>query len=269
MIDNTASPLARRTALVTGGSRGIGAATAINLAQLGAHVVLTYRSSRSEAELIAKTCHAAAGSAAMLHADLDGRQGVDTLLTELARTTGDIDIVVDNAVAPLPRAGILDLETQQILDKVTADLAILHRLIQALTPGMQQRGFGRIIAITSGHAIGPTAPGMTAYGVTKAAIEALVRYAAAEVGHSGVTVNAVRPGLVNTDTSNDVPATVREAMARTIPARRIATADDIAKIVALVAQPISGWVNGVAIPATGGLNYPIDWARIYPEAYAQ
>lgn len=268
MIDTTALPLARRKALVTGGSRGIGAATARNLAQLGAHVVLTYRSSRSEADIIAKTCYEAAGAADVLHADLNGLQDVNALLTELARTVGDVDIVVDNAGAPLPRANILELETQQILDKVAADLAILHQLIQTLTPGMHQRGFGRFIAITSGHAIGPTAPGMTAHGVTKAAIEALVRYAAAEVGHSGVTVNAIRPGFVNTDASNDVPTKVREAMARTIPARRVATADDIAGIVSLVAQPASGWVNGVAIPATGGMNYPIEWARVYPEAYA-
>ena len=266
MSDIAASPLAGRTALVTGGSRGIGAATARALAHLGAHVVLTYRSSRSEAEVVAKTCRATAGSADVLPADLDGRDGVDALITGLAGT--DVDIVVDNAVAPLPRAGILELETQQILDKVTADLAILHRLIQALTPGMHQRGFGRIIAITSGHAIGPTAPGMTAHGVTKAAVEALVRYAAAEVGHSGVTVNAVRPGFVDTDASRDVPAEVREAMTRAIPARRVATAEDIAGVVSLVAQPASGWVNGVAIPAAGGLNYPIDWARVYPEAYA-
>lgn len=268
MSDIAASPLTGRTALVTGGSRGIGAATARALARLGAHVVLTYRSSRAEAEIVAKACRATAGSADVLHADLDGRHGVDALITGLAGTVADVDIVVDNAVAPLPRAGILELATQQILDKVTADLAILHRLVQALTPGMHQRGFGRIIAITSGHAIGPTAPGMTAHGVTKAAVEALVRYAAAEVGHSGVTVNAVRPGFVDTDASSDVPVEVREAMTRTIPARRVATAEDIAGVVSLVAQPAAGWVNGVAIPAAGGLNHPVDWARIYPQAYA-
>jgi len=256
--------LAGRTALVTGGSRGIGAASARQLSRLGARVVLTYRSSRAEAERVAAEC----GGAEVLHADLEGQPGVDALLEELAEVAPAIDIVVDNAGASIPRGGLLACPTQRIAAKVAGDVAILHRLIQDLVPGMHQRGFGRVIAITSGHALGPSAPGMAAHGVTKAAIEALVHYAATELGHDGVTINAIRPGFVSTDSSSDVPVEIRDAMTRTIPARRLATAEDIASIVTLIAQPASQWVNGVAIPAAGGLNYPTDWARVYPAAYA-
>jgi 3-oxoacyl-[acyl-carrier protein] reductase len=260
--------LAGRTALVTGGSRGIGAATARQLARLGAHVVLTYRNSRTEADAVAAECGGTeCGSAAVLHADLEGQAGVDALLAELHEAAPAIDIVVDNAGASIPRAGLLACPTEQLTDKVAGDVAILHRLIQSLVPSMHRRGFGRVIAITSGHALGPSAPDMAAHGVSKAAIEALVHYAATELGHDGVTINAIRPGFVSTDSSRDVPEQIREAMTRTIPAGRLATAQDIASIVALIAQPASQWVNGVAIPAAGGLNYPTDWARVYPAAY--
>ena len=252
-------PLADRTALVTGGSRGIGAASARALAELGAHVVLTYQRDSAAAEQVAKHCRAAAGSADVLRADLDGVAGVDRLVAELP---AEVDIVVDNATTAHPRLGVLRLTTEQLLTKVDADLAVLHRLTQTLIPGMQERGFGRIVVVSSGHAIGPSAPAMAAYGVGKAAMEALVRYVAAEEGHSGVTVNAVRPGFVHTDTSRDVPAAVRAAMARAVPAGRLAEAEDVAGVVALVAQPSAGWVNGVSIPATGGLNHPIDWSRV-------
>jgi NAD(P)-dependent dehydrogenase (short-subunit alcohol dehydrogenase family) len=260
--------LTGRTALVTGGSRGIGAATARQLARLGAHVVLTYRNSRAEADEVAVECGGTEyGSAKVLHADLEGRGGVDALLAELAEVAPVIDIVVDNAGASIPRSSLLACPTQKFTEKISADVAILHRLIQGLVPSMHRRGFGRIVAITSGHALGPSAPGMAAHGVTKAAIEALVHYAATELGHDGVTINAIRPGFVSTAASSDVPEEIRQAMTRAIPAGRLATAQDIAGIVALIAQPASQWVNGVAIPAAGGLNYPTDWARVYPAAY--
>ncbi|MGW3204256.1 SDR family oxidoreductase [Streptomyces sp. NPDC001135] len=259
-----ADPLTQRTALVTGGSRGIGAATARALARLGARVVLTYRSDRDAAERVAAECRALTGTAHVLRADLDGTEAADRLLDDLRDAVGAVDIVVSNATTPHSRAGVVQLGTDQLLHKVTADLAVLHRLTQELLPGMQRRGFGRFVVISSGHAVGPTAPGMAAYGVGKAALEALVRYTAAEEGHSGVTVNAVRPGFVQTDTSRDVPEAVRAAMRRTIPAGRLAGAEDIAGIVSLIVQPASGWVNGVSIPASGGLNHPIDWMRALP-----
>jgi len=258
-------PLSGRTALVTGGSRGIGAASAEELARLGAHVVLTYRTEREAAERVAAGCRALAGTAYVLRADLDGTTvGADRLLEELEATVGGVDIVVANATTAHVPGSLVDLQTEQLLVKVAADLAAAHRLVRRLAPGMHSRGFGRFVLISSGHAEGPSAPGMAAYGIAKAAVEALVRYAAAEEGHSGVTLNAVRPGFVRTEASARVPEAVRDGMRRAVPAGRLAVAEDIAGVVALLAQPAAGWVNGICLPATGGLNHPIDWARILP-----
>ncbi|WP_052425226.1 SDR family oxidoreductase [Streptomyces fulvoviolaceus] len=255
-------PLSGRTALVTGGSRGIGAASAEALAGLGAHVVLTYRTGREAAERVAAACRERAGTAHVLSADLDGAAGADRMLDALEAAVDGVDVVVSNATTAHPRAALAQLETEQLLGKVDADLAVLHRLVRRLTPKMHSRGFGRYVVVSSGHAIGPSAPGMSAYGIGKAALEAMVRYLAAEEGHSGVTVNAVRPGFVRTDTSVGVPEAVRDRMRRAIPAGRLAAADDIAGVVSLLAQPAAGWVNGICLPATGGLNHPVDWPRI-------
>ena len=254
--------LSGRTALVTGGSRGIGAATARALAGLGARVVITYRKDAESAGRVVEDCRALSGAAEGLHADLGDAQGAEDLVAGLRGIGAEVDVAVSNATTSHLRLGLVELPTEDLLAKVDADLAVPHRLLQRLIGGMQQRGFGRFIVISSGHAVGPSARGMAAYGVAKAALEALVRYAAAEEGHSGVTVNAVRPSFVLTDASRDVPRPVREAMRKAVPAGRLAVPEDVAGIVSLLAQPAAGWINGVSIPATGGLNHPVDWARL-------
>lgn len=254
--------LSGRTALVTGGSRGIGAATARSLAGHGAHVVLSYHKDAQAAEQVAAECRALAGRADVLRADLGSAQGVESLVEQARSVVPGIDIAVSNATTAHPRLRLVEMATEDLLAKVDADLAVLHRMVQLLIGDMQQRGYGRIVVVSSGHAVGPSARAMSAYGVGKAALEAVVRYLAAEEGHSGVTVNAVRPGFVQTDASRDVPEPVRDSMRRAIPAARLADPADIAGVVALLAQPAAGWVNGVCVPATGGLNHPVDWPRI-------
>jgi 3-oxoacyl-[acyl-carrier protein] reductase len=255
-------PLTGRTALVTGGSRGIGAATAVALASLGARVAVTYRTGSSAAESVAKQCRDLTGAADVIPASLDNADDTDLLIARAGMVSEEFDIVISNATTAHPRAPVLQLATGQILAKATADIAVAHRLAQGFLPGMHNRGFGRLIVISSGHSVGPSAPGMASYGVGKAALEALVRYIGWEEGHDGVTVNAVRPGFVRTDTSAGVPESVRSVMRRMSPAKRLAEPEDIAGVVALLAQPSAGWINGVCLPATGGMNHPIDWARM-------
>lgn len=255
-------PLTGRVALVTGGSRGIGAATCVALAGLGADVLLTYRSDHQAADEVARRCRSLGVGAVPLQTDLDSADGAADLASAAGRQAPKVDIVVSNAAAAHPRGPLVGLDVKELSRKVAADVSVLHTLTAAFVPGMGHRGFGRVLVISSWHALGPCAPGMAAHGVSKAALETYVRYAADELGIDGVTINAVQLGFVTTDATAAVPPPARELLTAATPAGRLATVDDVAAAVALLAQPGAGWINGTVIPATGGLNFPISQARL-------
>ncbi|MFF5475020.1 SDR family oxidoreductase [Streptomyces achromogenes] len=259
---SASGPLEGRIALVTGGSRGIGAATATTLAGLGADVVLTYRSSLAEAEAVAASCEEKGVKATLLRADLDAADGAEELVTAVRERVDHLDIVVSNACASYPRVPLSGMDPTALGDKVRNDVVLLHRLTTAFVPAMRERGYGRLVVISSGSSWGPTAPGLAAHGVTKAALEGYVRYAADEFGAGGVTVNGLALGFVLTDASSVVPQPARDALANATPAGRLGTPQDIADAVSLLARPESEWINGATLPVTGGLNYPLNLSRV-------
>jgi 3-oxoacyl-[acyl-carrier protein] reductase len=134
---------------------------------------------------------------------------------------------------------------------------------------MYERGFGRLLVISSVRVLGPTSPGVSAHGITKAALEAYVRWAADELGGDGVTVNALRLGFVDTASTASVPPQARDRLAVANPAARLGTPADIAAAASLLAQPAAGWVNGAIIPVTGGLNHPLNLARMLAPVQTQ
>ncbi|MEU8031233.1 SDR family oxidoreductase [Streptomyces sp. NPDC049099] len=255
-------PLEGKVALVTGGSRGIGAATSLALADQGADVVLTYRSSLDEATSVAQACEAKGVKATVLQADLDDPACPQALVSAVSETVPQLDVVVSNACASYPRKPLPQLDPDALGAKVRADVVLLHHLATAFVPPMRERGFGRLVVISSGSSWGPTAPGLAAHGVTKAALEAYVRYAADELGGPGVTINGLALGFVQTQASAAVPQPAREALARATPAGRLGTPQDIAGAVTLLTQPTAEWINGTTIPVTGGLNYPLNLFRV-------
>ncbi|MFE9368330.1 SDR family oxidoreductase [Streptomyces sp. NPDC006711] len=235
-----------RTALVTGGSRGIGRAIVERLTTDGAHVAFGYH----QAEQDAKEAAAATG-AYPVRADLADSAQVARLFAEAERVTGGLDILVANAAVWLPDARIEEA-SEETYDRVMAVntrgtfLALQHAATRL-------RDGGRVITMSSIGVRRPT-PGNAVYAASKAAVEQFTAVAAQEFGPRRITVNCVAPGA--TDTAmlrQSLPPRLLERAARNTVLGRLGTGGDIAGIVAFLAGPDSGWITGQTISATGGM----------------
>jgi NAD(P)-dependent dehydrogenase (short-subunit alcohol dehydrogenase family) len=237
--------LAGQTALVTGATAGIGRASALALAERGAHVIVHGRDRERAADTLQRI-QALGGSARFEPADLSHPAEV----TALAERAGDIDILVNNA-------GIFRFARTADTDQATFDahvninLRAPYLLIQALAPAMVRRGHGAIINLSSGAA---TTPGLGTgiYGATKAALESLTRVWAAEFGPAGVRVNAVAAGPTRTE-GTAAFGDAFEAAGKAVALQRLADAGEIAGAVTFLASQAAGYVNGTTLSVMGGM----------------
>lgn len=238
-----------RTALVTGGSSGIGRAVAVALADAGAHVLVAARTLSMIEETVAEI-RTRGGSAEGRPADLSTRAGAH----ELADAAGDVDILVNSAGINLrPPMAELDEATWDATMRVNLDAPFV--LGQRLAPGMVARGYGRFIHISSQQAHRPFASS-GAYGVSKAALEGLARSQAEAWSRSGVTSNVLVPGFVQTPLNKRLssdPATVEALAARTLVGRN-GVPEDFAGPAVFLASPASAYVTGQSIPVDGGFS---------------
>lgn len=254
-VSSSSGPLAGRTALVTGGGRGIGAAIAEALAARGARVVVTGRST-TELENVAR----ATGGLAM-RADLADRASLDALVARLGAEVGQVDILVHNAgiATSAPLATTSDEDYDRTMEVNVRSAFVLSR---ALLPGMVQRGWGRFVAIAS-NAGRVGYPYTSAYCASKHALVGLVRALAVELGKSGVTSNAICPGWVRTDMAQDAVARIAAKTKRSVeeaeatlaamsPQRRLMEADEVAHLVLSLVDEGARGINGQAIPLDGG-----------------
>jgi NAD(P)-dependent dehydrogenase (short-subunit alcohol dehydrogenase family) len=245
-------------ALVTGGNRGLGRASALALAEQGVDVVLTYRSGADAAADVVDQIQRTGRTAAALPLDVSDADGFDAFATSLAATLRDtfgaerVDLLLNNAghAAGTP-LGETDAETLDSLFAVHVKGVFL--LTQALLPLLADGG--RILNVSSGLARFTNPGSYSAYGAMKGAVEVLTRYWALELGQRGITVNVVAPGPVATDFGGgavrDTPQ-LRERLGQDAALGRVGEADDIGPVVATMLTGGLGWVTGQRLEASGG-----------------
>lgn len=238
--------LSAHVALVTGASRGIGAAIAVALADAGAAVAVNYRERAADAEAIIAGIKARGGRAIAVAADVSQAVAVSTMVEQVGRDLGPIDILVNNAGIAIVR-GIDELTESDFDRTITVNLKSAFLCTQAVLPAMRARKWGRIVNISSGAARGAGAIGPH-YNAAKAGMEGLTRGYAARLVKDGITVNNVAPSLIETDMMRG-----RDDMVRNIPLGRMGRPDEVAQAVAMVLG--NGYMTGQTIILNGGMAF--------------
>jgi 3-oxoacyl-[acyl-carrier protein] reductase len=238
--------LSAHTALVTGASRGIGAAIAIALAEAGAAVAVNYRERAGDAASVVAKIKSTGGRAVAVAADVSQAAAVAKMMERVASDLGPIGILVNNAGMAIVR-GVDDLTESEFDQTIAVNLKSAFLCTQAVLPAMRARKWGRIVNISSGAARGAGAIGVH-YNASKAGMEGLTRGYAARVVKDGITVNAVAPSLIETDMMRG-----RTDLARNIPLGRMGRADEVAQAVAMVIG--NSYMTGQTIVLNGGLAF--------------
>lgn len=239
--------LTNRVALVTGGSRGIGAAVARALAAAGADVAVNYRERAAEAAAVAADIRAMGRRAAAVGADVSDSAAVAAMMATIAGELGPIDILINNAGIGLVR-GVDDLTEAEFDLTIAVNLKSAFLCTQAAIPHMRAQGWGRIVNISSGAARGAGGVGVH-YNASKAGMEGLTRGYAARLVKDGITVNAVSPSLIETDM---VRGGVASSPAR-IPLGRFGTPEECAQAVLMTIG--NAYMTGQTIQLNGGMSF--------------
>lgn len=246
--------LNNRVAIVTGGSRGIGRATAIRLAEAGADVVINYVTSQSSAREVADQVASLGRRVATVKADVSEPEDIQSLVEFVGKEFGKIDIVVSNAASGGFR-NVMDATPKHFEAAMKTNVQALMLLAQASVPWMTDESHRRKIIALSSHGSQFALPAYGLIGASKAAIESLSRHLALELGNRGINVNVVLAGLVETDSTRSFPGS-EEAFA-TVAARRLVngralTPDEVANAVLFLASSLSDMIQGQTLVIDGG-----------------
>jgi 3-oxoacyl-[acyl-carrier protein] reductase len=245
-----------RVAVVTGASRGIGRAIALRLARDGAAVAINYRSSTAEAESALEQIRQAGGVSMAVRADIAAVEQVQQMAQEVRTKLGAVDILVNNA-GVMMRGDLEDFDFSQMQGMRSTNVDGLVSVTRAFAPAMKERGWGRIINLTSIAAHGTSMAGTTFYAATKAAVGILTRRFAMDLGPHGVTVNGIAPGFIMTDMvhqgrSPEEVEQTRSSISAKAMMRRVGTPEDIAAAVAFLASEEASFITAQILTVDGG-----------------
>jgi NAD(P)-dependent dehydrogenase (short-subunit alcohol dehydrogenase family) len=243
-----------RVALITGASRGIGAATARVLAEQGFRVVVNYRSSAEEADQVVAAVTAGGAEAVAIRADVTVPDDVTAMVGEVDQRWGRVDVLVHNALIPFDVTSFADLSWEQLGGKLDNELHAAYLLTKAIVPGMISRSYGRLVYLSTGLSRRPR-DGMITLGVSKAALDQFVRYIALELAPHGITANLVAPATVDeTKVTGQLTTDQVARLGATNPMGRLVRPDEVAHTIAFLASEDSGFTTGHYLEVNGGLG---------------
>lgn len=240
-----------RVALVTGGATGIGAATVAALAAQETSIALQYSSSQKEAKQIADQLKGKGFKVEIFQADLSQKGSAENLVEQVKKNLGDIDILVNNA-GVMSDASIIQMSDQLWDEAINLNLTAAFKLIRACAPSMVSKKWGRVINISSQVALTGSA-NHAHYATAKAGLLGLTYSAAKEYGASGVTVNAVLPGRIETKMIADRSVGRLDEWLSQTPLNRLGRPDEVAAMINFLASDASSYITGAAINVNGGL----------------
>jgi 3-oxoacyl-[acyl-carrier protein] reductase len=235
-------------AVVTGASRGLGAAIALRLAADGRPVAVNYVRGRKAAEAVVRRIRGAGGVAEAFGADVVTEDGVSSMFAEVTQALGPVTAIVANATGPQPEVSVADLTWRTHLDQLEFFVKSPTLLVQAALPSMRSSGEGRVILMGSDLA-DRAAPRMSAYVAAKNAQIGLTKVWAKELGPDGITVNLIQPGWIPVERHAGIDS---DSYAAEVPLRRMGTPDDVAAMVGHLASDAGGFITGQRITINGG-----------------
>jgi 3-oxoacyl-[acyl-carrier protein] reductase len=239
--------------LVTGGSRGIGKATVLALAQAGAHVAFTYSTNQEAAAEVLSATAGTEGQVLAVQADVQDYARTKQVLENVQQQLGDLDGLVLNA--GITRDGILAMMPEANWDDViSTNLKGVFNYARSSIYGLIRQRAGRIVCVSSvsGGRVGVA--GQTNYGATKAAQVGFVRALAKEVGPYGITVNAVAPGFIETDIWQSIPEAKRANLVKSIPLGRLGQPEEVAAAICFLLSDQAGYITGSVLEIDGGMS---------------
>jgi 3-oxoacyl-[acyl-carrier protein] reductase len=251
MAQVSTRPLRGKVVLISGASRGIGAAAAKRVAQAGATVVINYLQKADLAQAVLRDIEEAGGKGMVFQADVTQRGQVDAMTKSVRERFGDVDVLVNNAYFPFEMKPLHELSWEALQSATNHELAAIYNCTQSVLPGMTAKKKGKVIVVSTRLAQQPL-PRMGAYAAAKAALESIAATMAIELGPLGIAVNIVTPAFTITEASAIMPEDFKDRVRRTRPLQKHLYPEDIAGSIAFLASDEADMITGTNLLITGG-----------------